>query len=393
VSNRWPGKTVIGLTGNIATGKSIVRRMLEHLGAFGIDADGLAHRAMSQGAPAFKPIVDTFGKFVLGANGEIDREKLGNIVFSDPAALAQLEAITHPLLKQVMDILIKRATQPVVVIEAIKLYEAGMAEMCDAVWIVDAPEDVQLKRLVQQRKLSEPAAKMRIAAQPPQTEKLAKAKVTINNAGGYEMTLEQVQKHYEALTGKKVEEVEEAPVKVEVKPEIVPIATAGSPMDVEISIQRGGPKHAEAIAAFVSQSTGTPLTRTDVLMRFGQKAYMLAYSGEKLLALAGWQVENLIARTDEFVIGADAPREKTTKALVEQIEKNANGLQAEISLVYLKNNTHEDIRRAVLVNGYEQQTPADFRVPDWREAAEESMPPDSYLVVKRLRADRVLKPV
>src|SRR5512138_1536032 len=107
VGTRWPGKTVIGLTGNIATGKSIVRRMLEHLGAFGIDADGLAHRAMSPGAPAFQPIVDTFGKWIVGPDGQIDREKLGNIVFADPAALKQLEAITHPLISQVIDLLIK----------------------------------------------------------------------------------------------------------------------------------------------------------------------------------------------------------------------------------------------------------------------------------------------
>jgi dephospho-CoA kinase len=168
VSNRWPGKTVIGVTGNIATGKSIVRRILEHVGAFGIDADGLAHRAMSPGAPAYQPILDTFGRWILASDGQIDRDKLGKVVFNDPDALARLEALTHPIVSQVIDLLVKRASQKVVVIEAIKLFEAGLAQHCDSVWVIDAPEDVQIKRLVQQRKMTEPEARMRVAAQPPQ---------------------------------------------------------------------------------------------------------------------------------------------------------------------------------------------------------------------------------
>ncbi len=82
VSNRWPDKTIIGLTGNIATGKSVVRRMLEHLGAFSIDADALAHRAMSPGAPAYGPVVELFGRWVVGPDGQIDRA-FGEKTFDD----------------------------------------------------------------------------------------------------------------------------------------------------------------------------------------------------------------------------------------------------------------------------------------------------------------------
>src|SRR5512136_3097053 len=90
VMSVWRGKFVIGLTGNIASGKSVVRRMLEHLGAYGIDADALSHRAIARGAPGYQSVVDIFGKWVLDAHGEIDRGKLGKLVFSDPAALKQL---------------------------------------------------------------------------------------------------------------------------------------------------------------------------------------------------------------------------------------------------------------------------------------------------------------
>ena len=89
--SNWPGKIVIGLTGNIATGKSVVRKMLEHLGAYGIDADSLAHRAIAKGAPGYQPVIDTFGRWILDAQGQIDRAKLGKLVFSDPEALKSLE--------------------------------------------------------------------------------------------------------------------------------------------------------------------------------------------------------------------------------------------------------------------------------------------------------------
>jgi len=395
VGNRWPGKTVIGLTGNIATGKSIVRRMIEHLGAFGIDADGLAHRAMSPGAPAYQPIVDTFGKWILAADGQIDREKLGNIVFSDPEALKRLEAITHPLISQVIDLLIRRATQKVVVIEAIKLFESGLADSCDSTWVVDAPEDVQVRRLVEQRKITEPAARTRVSAQPSQKDKLARAKVIIANGGGYESTWDQVQKQWDAIVGVPAKAPEPAAVDSHAAPTLVSSAAkpAVSAADARISVQRGGPKQAEESASFINKKQGTSLSRLDILQRFGQKAYLLAMAGENLVGLAGWQVENLIARTDDLIVNPGPSEEKAIKELVANLEKSSNELQAEISLIFLKNGTPDTVRRAVLVSGYEQQTAADFRIPDWREAAEESQPPDTYMVVKRLRADRVLKPL
>ena len=132
--SKWAGKYVIGLTGNIGSGKSVVRRMLEHLGAYGIDADALAHRAISKGAPGYPLVVEEFGKFILTEDGEIDRARLGRLVFTDPQALTRLESFVHPLVTQALDFLIRRAAQPVVVIEAIKLLEASIHKSCDAVW-------------------------------------------------------------------------------------------------------------------------------------------------------------------------------------------------------------------------------------------------------------------
>ena len=114
--SRWANKYVIGLTGNIATGKSVVRKMLQHAGAYTIDADQLAHQAMMPGAPAYKPIIDTFGQFIIGPDKQINRQLLGKMVFGNPEALKKLEAITHPIVRQGVDVLVKRAKQRVVVV-------------------------------------------------------------------------------------------------------------------------------------------------------------------------------------------------------------------------------------------------------------------------------------
>lgn len=381
MSSRWPDKTVIGITGNIATGKSVVRRMLEHLGVFGIDADGLAHRAMSPGAPAYQPILDTFGKWILDSEERIDRDRLGNVVFADPEALARLEEITHPIVRDVIDLLIRRSKQKVIAIEAIKLIESGLADDCDAIWVVDAPESVQLQRLMQLRKITEPAARLRMSAQPPQADKIARATVVIDNGGGYESTFEQVQERLNALVG------EPEPV-----PEPVPVPVA-APGEVGITIKRGSPKQAEAIATFFNKHQGTSLTRTDVMHSFGQKAYMLAYAAEELIGIGGYLIENLIARTNTFLLAPDIPVRETVNALIEAIEGAANALQVEISLVFLPDKTPDAVRTAVLAKGYEKQAIGELRVPDWREAAQESAQPDSYLVVKRMREDRVLRPI
>ncbi len=190
---RWANKYVIGLTGNIATGKSVVRQMLQHLEAYTIDADSLSHRAMAPGAPAYKPIIDTFGQFILDADKNINRAMLGNIVFNNPEALARLEAIVHPVVSGAVSALVSRAQQKVVVVEAIKLLEGDLAQAVDEIWVVDASPETQYKRLIERRKMPEAEARQRITAQNAQSDKLSKATVVIKNDGNIEETWKQVQ--------------------------------------------------------------------------------------------------------------------------------------------------------------------------------------------------------
>ncbi len=172
----------IGLTGNIATGKSTVARMLADKGACVIDADRLAHESMRPGTPVHQRIIERFGTGVCDANGEIDRHALGDIVFDDAWALADLEAIVHPCVVRETRRRLARCEAPVAVVEAIKLLEAEMHADCDVVWVVTAPRDEQVARLVHERGMSLQEAERRIDAQAPQEEKAARADLVIENS-------------------------------------------------------------------------------------------------------------------------------------------------------------------------------------------------------------------
>jgi len=190
---------VIGITGNIGTGKSTVLQMLERLGAYVVDADRLAHETMSKGSSVWQAIVDEFGAGVLSPEGEIDRQKLGGIVFDDPEALRRLEAIVHPAVKARVAELMAQADAEIVVIEAIKLIEAGMHEQVDELWVVSCDPQQQVARLAAQRGMSEDEVRRRLAAQSPEESKLALADVVIDNSGTVEETWQQVKAAWERI--------------------------------------------------------------------------------------------------------------------------------------------------------------------------------------------------
>jgi dephospho-CoA kinase len=166
---------VIGLTGNIATGKSTVGRMLADLGARYLDADELAHEVMARGGACFPGVVRAFGADIVGASGEIDRRKLGAIVFASPARLRQLEELVHPAVSARISEILTNVHEQVVVLDAVKLLESGLSDKCDAVWVVICPREQQLERLTRTRGLSSDEALLRIEAQPPQEDKARRA--------------------------------------------------------------------------------------------------------------------------------------------------------------------------------------------------------------------------
>jgi dephospho-CoA kinase len=377
--SKWPGKYIIGLTGNIATGKSVVRKMLEHLGAYTIDADSLSHRVIAKGAPGYQPVLDKFGTWLLNSDGQIDRSKLGRLVFSDGEALAQLEDIIHPFVIQAVDVLIKRATQYVIVVEAIKLLESDLRLQCDTIWVTDAPQAVQIERLMRKRRLSHDEAVQRIHSQSAQQEKLAIAKVIINNNGSYEDLWRQVNEAWKR---------------------IFPAQEAGQVTQVlskpvgAFSLQRGKPRDSQKIADLLTRlSKGKhAMTSDEVMEAFGEKAFLLLQMDTELVGIAGWQVENLVARTLDLYLDPRAHADKALPLLVAEVERASGDLQCEASLVFppMELVGFDSIWKQL---GYERRIPESLGVQAWTDAALESMPKGSALFFKQLRTDRVLRPI
>ncbi|HLF73996.1 MAG TPA: dephospho-CoA kinase [Anaerolineales bacterium] len=376
--SNWPGKYVIGLTGNIATGKSVVRRMLEHLGAYTIDADALAHRVIARGAPGYQPVLNTFGRWLLDPDGQIDRQKLGRLVFSDAEALKQLEEIIHPYVGQAIDILVKRAGQLVIVIEAIKLLESGLGNRCDSIWVTDAPQHVQIERLIRKRRMSPETALQRVHVQPAQKHKLAAADVVITNNGSYEDLWRQVSEAW-----KKASPAEEP----------VPAPRAASKAG-EFSVQRGRPRDSEKIAGLMTRlSKGRhTLDKDKVMEAFGEKAFLLLQMDSELVGIAGWQVENLVARTTDLFIDPKVAAARALPLMISEMERASSDLQCEASLIFPPMDLvgFDAVWKKL---GYERRSPEMLGVQAWIDAAHESMPQGSALFFKQLRTDRVLRPI
>lgn len=182
---------VIGITGNIASGKSVVRNLLANMGAYTIDADLTAQDAYLPGTPTWHAILETFGEDLKTRDGQINRSKLGRIVFSDPDQLAKLEEIVHPFVTEAISEQMQSCSRSILVVEAIKLIESDIARHCDQIWTVAADEDTRLKRLVEHRALSEEIALSKIKAQSPQEEKIARSDQVIWTDGNYEKTYRQ----------------------------------------------------------------------------------------------------------------------------------------------------------------------------------------------------------
>ncbi len=175
--------------------------MLAELGAVGIDADKVAHEVVIPGEPAYDQVLADFGPEIAPNGGPIDRARLGQIVFSDPTALARLEAIVHPAVSRRISRLVAEAQAPVVVIEAIKLLEAGLSvQLCNQVWVVTAPRG-RANPAADGQPRPERAQRRSCASMPSRlkTEKVARADVVIENSGSLEDVRRQVERAWATL--------------------------------------------------------------------------------------------------------------------------------------------------------------------------------------------------
>ncbi|MBN1967243.1 MAG: dephospho-CoA kinase [Anaerolineae bacterium] len=390
---------MIGLTGNLAMGKTVVRKMLEHLGVYTIDAGGLEHQAMAPGAPAYKPIIQAFGTWILDAEHRVVRSRMAAVAFSHPDALRRYQSIMQPVVGRAIDTLINRSTQKFVVVEAIDLLEGAFANAVDAIWVVNCSPENQLARLMKKEGISQWEARKRIDLQNPQQEKLARAAAVIENDGSADETWQAVQAAWRKLAGAAGVEAQrqqdQGMTQVIAMPAPAPDEpeTAREVSEAEVTVKRGTPKNAEEIARLITELTGQQMTRTDLMMAFGEKSYMLADVNGTNVGLVGFQVENLITRVDEFMLVPKFAHPAVVRLMIDAVEQASTDLQSEIGFFFLPQDVPQPVRDAFGEKGYAARTLEQIKVPAWREAARESQPEGTIIFARKLRAERVLKPL
>jgi dephospho-CoA kinase len=208
--------------------------------------------------------------------------------------------------------------------------------------------------------------------------KTAAANVVIQNSASFEDTWKQVVAAWKGIS----------PV-TDTHPVVMHKATDG-----ELSVQRGRPRDSATIAALITRlAKGTrSQSQNDIMAAFGEKAFLLLMADKQLVGLVGWQVENLVARTTDLYVESSIPIERALKILVPEVERASQDLQCEASLFFLPPQEvgQESIWQGL---GYTRHTPQTLGVQAWRDAAIESQPPDTILLFKQLRQDRVLRPI
>lgn len=190
---------ILGITGNIACGKTAVGKMLLKLGAERyIDADAVVHKLYESGQPIAVRVAEAFGPSVIAPDGSVDRKALGDLVFQDAEAMRGLEAIVHPAVGQaLLNELSQVSPTGIAVIDAVKLLEGGSGAFCQSKWLVTCPEEQELARLMARNHLSEEEARTRLRAQPPLTPKFALVDEVIDNGGSLAQTRRQVAAAFE----------------------------------------------------------------------------------------------------------------------------------------------------------------------------------------------------
>jgi len=347
---------IIGLTGNIATGKSVVRRMLANSGALGIDADDISHRMLYQGAPAYQPVIDAFGDQILSSQGEISRGKLGKIVFNDEQKLITLENLIHPWVTKAIEKRIQKTTAPLVVVEAIKLFESNLIELCDSIWVSHASEGHQIKRLQQTRNMSRTQAMERISAQHPQSEKVAGADVVISTEGSFKNTWESVQNALNSLND--TIQVDNLFLSQNIN--------NSKSWHVGSARQLGNKKWInewKALTHFTTQELYQHLGTQMILPLFQNKQYI------SLILWENWDFTASMSAVFPYLM-----MEEISSTVFDAFHNHAQYNQSEILLLPDRFIASRDINPQI--SGYTKQLIAELSYPSWREAAKKQSQQD-----------------
>ena len=366
----WKNKYVIGLTGNIATGKSLVRNILDNLGAFSIDTDSLGHRVLLKGGAGYHPAIQAFGDGILRTDGSIDRSRLASIVFNDSVALSILESIVHPPVFQTVDLLIKRAVQTVLVLESIILLETDLKDKCDEIWVVTSSREVQLERMVGQRGFSLSDAAMRIDTQSSQAEKVAQADVVIQNDGSIQGIFKQVMKAWQN-------------VNTRVEPETISSIRNQSG---NLVIRLADISDFLQIQAFINNQPvhGKPGNTNGWIH---SQSYLLLEMDDRLIGVVTWHTHNLLALVTGIFMESALTSLDSVPLLIRTMEQAAKKMQCEAILYFLPSITYKS---PWLQAGYQVVQPLSLPIPPWSDIAIKLHGKDSFVLFRQLEENLLL---
>lgn len=342
---------IIGITGNIATGKSVIRRMLANAGVMTIDADVLANRMIYPGGPAYQAVIEAFGTEIKTKNGRISHQQLGQIVFNDPEKLKQLEALIHPSVIQAILKRTKTAGRPVVAIEAIKLLESDLGGYCDSIWVSHATYKSQMQRLMHTRGLSEQTARTRIEAQSQQLTKLSQADVIINTEASFKDTWMRTQI---ALNDTIQPPYQEPPTHIN-----------SSKDGLLTPISRIATEQVESAWVDLAQADTSALYE-----HLGMQVVLPVLNQDRIDAFLIWRDWNFTA-TLEKVYPASFLNTQAELAF-DSFERMARLNQVEFLLIAEDLTSHAELQPTQF--GYFQQHADQVTYPGWQQAAEKTAP-------------------
>jgi dephospho-CoA kinase len=405
--SKFSGKLLVGLTGNIATGKSAIMRLAAERGALTIDADHIVHDLQNNDAVLQAAIAVAFGPEVRLDDGRINRAALGQIVFQDPEAMRDLEGIVHPAVRRELVRRINESEANIIIIEAIKLLEGPLAKACHEIWVTRCSRQKQLDRLRVCRGLDTETAISRIKAQPPQEEKVAQADVVIDTNGLMIDTETQFRLAWERLPDpqsvgtKELPTLTTQPPKTAVRQEVPhPAAILAAPLETAVpkptnrpkglEVRRARPSDVASMLLLIRKANDgvVKMKRTDLLLALSERGYFIGQIGAEVSALMGWNIDSQVARIDQIYIHPLSAAETTGLAILEEAERSAKEHICEIIIAFLAEDAPDELLKIFTWQGFGPALVA--ALPSaWQEAIAESQPEKTQPLIKVLRNRRL----
>lgn len=347
---------------------------------------------------------------------------MANIVFNDPVALIRLESIIHPRVRQRLWRRLESSRDTIVFIEAIKLFEGGLAAECDQIWVTHCPSEMQIERLMTYRRMDRETAKMRVKAQAPQELKVAKADVVIDTSGSLDNTRAQFSLAWNNLakllvipdspatlqSANKIstslaeeatepatdESAGEESIAAPTRPPkpVMSMANQDAATDDGVIVRRARPTDIPAILLLIRRATNDAIqfSRGELLVALGDRGYLIGQVGTDISVIVGWHAENLVATIDQIFIYPARAAAKTGSAVLQEVERTASELACEVIITFPLEDGPDEVRQLLERSGFAQVDPKTLPKA-WNAAVVESRPAKSTVMCKQLRDTRGIK--